>query len=140
MDNESGYTGGAIGISAHSSDEKLACIFIMNGGEISNNRCGSLGGAIAASSGIIYMELNGGRISGNVTNAATSAAVYHGSKSGYMKLTGVCFEDNLTASAYLLPVRMPPMERQAELSQMPMGPSPLAITCRSTTAIPAAAS
>lgn len=44
------------------------------------------------------MELNGGRISGNVTNAATSAAVYHGSKSGYMKLTGVCFEDNLTAS------------------------------------------
>lgn len=87
-----------LAISAHSSDEKLACTFIMNGGEISNNRCGSLGGAIAASSGIIYMELNGGRISGNVTNAATSAAVYHGSKSGYMKLTGVCFEDNLTAS------------------------------------------
>lgn len=49
VDNESGYTGGAIGISAHSSDEKLACTFIMNGGEISNNRCGSLGGAIAAS-------------------------------------------------------------------------------------------
>lgn len=94
--NESGYTGGAIGIST-SSDPELACSFIMNGGEITENRSGSLGGAIAASSGYMYLELNGGLIAGNVTKSPTSAAIYHGSKYGYLKVTGGAIRDNVTA-------------------------------------------
>lgn len=96
LNNEAGFTGGAIGISGSSKPE-LSCTFIMNGGEISGNFSGSLGGAIAGASGYMYIELNGGVISGNTTKSVTSAAVYHGSKYGHLKLSGVTVRDNLYA-------------------------------------------
>lgn len=98
INNEAGYTGGAIGMTGNSTDPTLGATFIMNGGKISGNASGSLGGAIAASSGYLFLELNGGEISGNITKSATSAAVYHGSKYGYLKVTGGTVQDNVYAT------------------------------------------
>lgn len=96
LDNEASFTAGAISASGSSKAGEEIYITI-NGGEFARNKAGSIGGCVYATSGYIFLTVNGGVFHDNWSTSMNQGAVAFSCSGdrGLMTLTGGEFYDNI---------------------------------------------